>query len=257
MTIGMPANETFEPVTIVNEEGSGPFVLVCDHASNFMPESYGHLGLSSEDLQAHISWDPGALGVSLQLSQLMDAPLIYSNVSRLIIDCNRETVAPDLIPCRSELTDIPGNADLDADERKRRIALAHTPFHDAIDRLIDIRQSKGVSSALVSVHSYTPIYKGETRPWEIGLIYGDDASLAKPALQLLKDRTSYTVGDNEPYSPADGVYYTLHRHGEARGLVPLMIEIRNDEITTQDAEAAWATTLAPILTDALAQAGGK
>ncbi|WP_417666415.1 N-formylglutamate amidohydrolase [Roseibium sp.] len=256
MTIGTPANDSFAPVTIVNEAGSGPFVLVCDHASNFMPAPYGDLGLSADDLKAHIAWDPGALGVSMGLSRLLDAPLVHSNVSRLIIDCNRVTDAPDLIPSRSELTDVPGNKDISATERRHRIALSHTPFHSAIDKIIDARVAKKKLTAVVSIHSYTPVYKGTERPWEIGLIYGDDASLAAPTLEALRKNTSYQVGDNEPYSPADGVYYTLNRHGSERGLKSLMIEIRNDEIADPASETAWAELLAPVLTNALAEAGG-
>lgn len=256
MTIGTPGGETFDPVTIVNEEGSGPFVLVCDHASNFIPAPYGDLGLSPDDLKAHIAWDPGALGVSLGLSRLLDAPLVHSNVSRLIIDCNRKADAHDLIPACSELTDVPGNQNLDDTERARRIALSHTPFHGAIDKVLDARQAAGQSSAVVSIHSYTPVYKGVSRPWEIGLIYGEDASLAGPSLDMLARETSYQVGDNEPYSPADGVYYTLHRHGTERGLKSLMIEIRNDEIATPESEQAWAELLAPVLQKALEMSEG-
>lgn len=255
MIIGTPANDTFDPVTIVNAKGGGPFVLVCDHASNFMPAPYGDLGLSASDLKAHIAWDPGALGVALALSRLLDAPLVYSNVSRLIIDCNRRTDADDLIPPCSETTVIPGNAGLEEAERKRRIALSHTPFHKAIDQVIDARHSAQTPTALVSIHSYTPVYKGVERPWEIGLIYGDDASLAGPALAALRQTTSCQVGDNEPYSPEDGVYYTLNRHGSERGLKSLMIEIRNDEITDEATQGLWAERLAPVLSQALAKAG--
>lgn len=256
MSIGTPADQQFEPVTIVNETGNGPFVLVCDHASNFRPAPYGDLGLNADDLKAHIAWDPGALGVSLELSRHLNAPLIHSNVSRLIIDCNRQTDAPDLIPVCSELTQIPGNQGLDAAERERRIALSHRPFHQAIDKIVDTRLAKRQATAVVSVHSYTPNYKGKYRPWEIGLIYDEDTSLAKPALAALAKTTSYNVGDNEPYSPADGVYYTLNRHGAARGLKSLMIEIRNDEIVDVASEKAWAAMLAPVLQSALQIAGG-
>lgn len=241
----------FEPVSIVNRNGESPFVLVCDHASNFIPEQFGDLGLNEADRQAHIAWDPGALGVSLALTALLDAPLVHSNVSRLIIDCNRSPDAHDLVPPRSELTDVPGNQNLTDAERAERIALSHTPFHTAITDVLDERAKAGKTSVVVSLHSYTPTYKGVERPWEIGLIYGDDASLAKPALEALRRDTSYTVGDNEPYSPADGVYYTLNRHGTERGLKSLMIEVRNDEIATADQETDWAELLAPVLKEAL------
>ena len=261
MAIVLPVEGEDAPVVVDNPGGAGPFALVCDHASNRMPPVYAGLGLSDADRAAHIAWDPGALGVSLELSRLLDAPLIHSTLSRLLVDCNRDPSAVDLIPEISEQTVIPGNQDLSPDERARRIALAHTPFHDAIDAVLDERQRLVRPTALVSVHTFTPVYKGVHRNCEIGLISDQDRRLADPALALLKERSDWQVGDNDPYSPSDGVYYTLTRHGENRGLVPLMIEIRNDRVKTPEAEKAWAQLLAGVLAGALknsphANAGG-
>ncbi|WP_346900088.1 N-formylglutamate amidohydrolase [uncultured Roseibium sp.] len=251
MAIALPVEGEDAPVVVDNPGGGGPFVLVCDHASNRMPPAFGGLGLSDADQVAHIAWDPGALGVSLELSRLLDAPLIHSTLSRLLVDCNRDQSAVDLIPEISEQTVIPGNQGLTPEERARRVALAHTPFHAAIDSVLDERQRLGQPTALVSVHTFTPVYKGAHRDCEIGLISDRDRRLADPALSLLKERSDWQVGDNDPYSPADGVYYTLTRHGENRGLVPLMIEIRNDRVKTPEAEKAWAQLLAGVLADAL------
>lgn len=254
MATGLPTSDDEAPVNILNANGCGSFVLLCDHASNRIPPSFGDLGLSAAERREHIAWDPGALGVSLELSRLLSAPLVYSTVSRLIVDCNRAETASDLIPKVSELTPIPGNSTLDDNERTDRIAFAHQPFHNSIDRLVDDRLNRRQPTALVSIHTYTPNYKGATRPWEIGLISGMDRRLADPALQALAAETSFQIGDNEPYSPGDGVYYTLERHGESRGLMSLMIEIRNDEVQLLEDEAEWARLLARILTSAFEQA---
>src|SRR4051812_22059015 len=96
------------PVRTINAEGRGPFVIVVDHASNRIPSRFGDLGLRPSERVRHIAWDPGALGVSLKLSGLLDAPVVYSTVSRLVIDCNRELHVHDLIPEISEYTVIPG-----------------------------------------------------------------------------------------------------------------------------------------------------
>jgi predicted N-formylglutamate amidohydrolase len=55
------------------------------------------------------------------------------------------------------------------------------------------------------------------------------------------------VGDNQPYSPADRVYYTLERHARSRGLPCAMIEIRNDEIADAAGQRRWADRLAAVL----------
>ncbi|WP_209010976.1 N-formylglutamate amidohydrolase [Labrenzia sp. PHM005] len=238
-------------VEVLNAEGAGELVLLCDHASNHFPPPYDQcLGVSEDDKSAHISWDPGALGVAKALSEALDSPLVYTTVSRLVIDCNREEDREDLTPSLSELTEISGNRDLSEEERAFRLDLVHRPFHNAIDKLLSLRKERGLPSAVVSVHTYTPVYKGKQRPWEIGLISESDRSLANPVLDGLNARGDLTVGDNEPYAPSDGVYYTVRRHGEDRSLPCLMIEIRNDEVTTPDEERRWADLLGPLLKSA-------
>jgi predicted N-formylglutamate amidohydrolase len=239
------------PVRTVNAAGQGPFVLVVDHASNRIPPAWGDLGLSPADRVRHIAWDPGALAVSLLMSTRLDAPLIHSTVSRLVIDCNREMTAPDLIPVVSELTDIPGNAAVSSDDRNRRIALAHTPFHDAIDRVLDARAKSGLETILVCMHSYTPVYKGVSRPWPVGLIHPSDQRYTAALRDALAaDAPDLNIGWNEPYSALSGVTYTLEHHGDGRGLRATMIEIRHNEILEPSGVALWADRLARCLESA-------
>jgi predicted N-formylglutamate amidohydrolase len=228
-----------DPVAIENAGGAGRYVIVCDHASNIVPAEYGSLGLDPAAREAHIAWDPGALGVARALARVVDAPLIYATVSRLVIDCNRPPDAPDLVPETSEATAIPGNADLSQAERDRRIAAIHAPYHDAIDALIEERLAAGKETALVAVHSFTPVFHGVTRPWEIGIVFDRDRRLADVLIAGLQG-DGLNVGINEPYAPADRVYTTMTRHGEGHGLACVMIEIRNDLIRDEAEQHAWA-----------------
>jgi predicted N-formylglutamate amidohydrolase len=245
-----------DPAAVENAEGEGRYVVLCDHASNFIPPEYAGLGLAPADRATHIAWDPGALGVSRSLAQLLDAPLVYSTVSRLIIDCNRPLDAPDLIAATSETTTVPGNARLSEAERLRRIATIHEPYHHAIERLVDARLAAGRDTALVAVHSFTPVYRAVSRPWQVGVIFDRDRSIADPLVEALKAE-GLTVGVNKPYSPADRVYYTLSRHGEGRGLPCAMIEIRNDLIDGEDDRQDWAVRLARVLAGAPASSRGR
>ena len=70
-------------VTVTNRAGRGRVVLVCDHASNIIPERFDGLGLDEAARHSHIAWDPGALPVAQLLSRALDAPLIASGLSRL------------------------------------------------------------------------------------------------------------------------------------------------------------------------------
>ena len=206
------------------------------------------LGLTLVQRLMHIAWDPGALAVALQLADILDAPLVHSTVSRLVIDCNRDTDAVDLCTTISERTEIPGNADISEEERQRRIADFHAPFHTAIDALLDQRAADDRQTVLVTVHSFTPVYKDLHRPWPIGLIHGTDSGFTEAFRDaLVAEEPTLNVGWNEPYSALSGVTYTLEHHGDGRRLASTMIEIRHNEILDPPGVARWAARIATAL----------
>lgn len=227
---------------IDNPCGSAPVLLVCDHATNVVPEAYGALGLDAAQLADHVAWDLGALALAQQLAQVLDAPLVSAPVSRLVIDPNRALDAPDLIAEYAEGCPIPGNQALTAAERAARIAAFHAPYHGAIETALAERPA---IAAVVSVHSFTPVLFGETRPWHAGIVHGADARLADQLIAALSAEDGLTVGRNEPYGPGDGVYYTLERHAGGRATV--MIEVRNDQLRDAAGQALWARRLAKAL----------
>lgn len=243
---GFPAGDA---VRITNPDGVSPYVLTCDHASNHMPAQFGTLGLEPAEFERHIAWDPGALPVARLMAKALDAILVETCVSRLVIDCNRPLDAPNLIPETSETTTIPGNAALTESDRQARIDLAWRPFHDAVERAVEARLAAGRETRLVSVHSFTPVYFGRQRPWHIGIIHDEDERIAAPLVRALNGVAGIVVGVNEPYSPADLVYFTLEKHARSRGLPCAMIEIRNDEIKDAAGQGAWAARLATALGD--------
>ena len=235
-----------EPVIVENGDGAGGFVIVCEHASNAIPDRFAGLGLSGEALESHIAWDPGALGVARHMADRLDAPLVRATVSRLMIDCNRPLDAPDLIVSESDSIAVPGNH-ISEEERRMRFATIHEPFHAALGRLIEDRLATGRPTALVSVHSFTPVLRGRARPWEVGIIFGRDRRLADPLIKGLKHDGPLAVGVNEPYSPAERVFYTHERHAEPLSLPSVMIEIRNDLIEEPASQRAMAERLSGLL----------
>jgi predicted N-formylglutamate amidohydrolase len=237
-----------EAAMVENGDGTGRYVIVCEHASNFIPARFGDLGLTKDDLTRHIAWDPGALGVARRLALELDAPLVSCRISRLVIDCNRDPAAFDAIPVRSEDTVIPGNAALDEAEKQRRVGEVYEPFHACVSEVIDARTVDG-PVAVIGMHSFTPTYHGVVRPWHIGILFDRDESLSAPMLAALRQDKTITVGANQPYSPGDRVYHTLDRHGQSRGLSSVMIEIRNDLLESTEQEEAWGTKLACVFKD--------
>ncbi|KFE33829.1 N-formylglutamate amidohydrolase [Thioclava atlantica] len=240
-------------IRIEGAERSGRFVIICEHASNAMPAPWGDLGLDAAQRAAHIAWDPGALGLAWGLAEVLHAPLAHACQSRLIYDLNRPPHHPGAMPERSEIHAIPGNAGLDAQARLARTEELYLPFHAELRALIARRLARGEVPILVTVHSFTPVYFGQRRSVELGVIHDRDPGLARAVLEEAQARTGLDARLNEPYSAADGVTHTLALQATPMGLPNVMLEVRNDLIADAAAQQAMAAQLAPVLSAARAR----
>jgi predicted N-formylglutamate amidohydrolase len=238
-------------VWIENEHGMGTVLVVCDHASNRIPQALCKLGMTPDALASHVAWDPGAYAVAGGLARLLDAPLISANFSRLVYDVNRPPHSPEAMRATSEIYEIPGNRDLPDAAREARTAALYLPFHRAIRQLLDARDARMWPTALVTIHSFTAIYHGEQRDMELGVLHDEDPRLADRLLDVAVRDGTLITRRNEPYGPEDGVTHTLRLHAIPRGLPNVMIEIRNDLIGETASQARMALRLADMLRKAL------
>jgi len=238
-------------VTVERPSGASPIMLVCEHASSRLPSSLGTLGLSAEERVAHIAWDPGALAVARRLSAHFDATLVFQNFSRLVYDCNRPPESPDAMPVVSEIFQIPGNRDIPPAQRQARIDEIYRPWQRTLRETIAARKSAGRDTVIVTIHTFTPVYKGVERTLDIGILHDRDSRLADGMLEGSAGDRRYVVRRNEPYGPADGVTHTLVEHGLANGLLNVMIEIRNDLVRDEAGQEVVAGCLAGLLEGSL------
>ncbi len=238
--------DDFPPFALVDGDPAAGVLVVCDHADNRLPPAYGDLGLPASEFRRHIAYDPGAAAVARSLASRLTAPAVLSTFSRLLIDPNRGEDDPTLIMRLSDGAVVPGNAAVDAHERARRIARFHAPYHAAIDAAIDHALAAGQPPIIISIHSFTPVWRGRTRPWQVGVLWDSDPRIALPLLSALRAEGGLTVGDNEPYSGALAED-CMYRHGSRRGLAHGLVEIRQDLISTAAAAEAWAERLARIV----------
>ena len=244
---------THPPFHIIGDDRDSRWLVTCDHASNAVPPEIGggSLGISDADMARHIAWDPGAAGVALGLGEMLGAPVVLGNFSRLVIDPNRGEDDPTLVMKLYDGTIIPANRSVDAAEIERRLATYYRPYHAAVAGLA----ARRADSVYVAIHSFTRQLRGrEPRPWHIGVLYGKDDRFARPLLDRLRAEPDLCVGENEPYGghlEGDSV----DRHAIKPGRVNVLIELRNDLIRTDAQQWAWAERLAPILDEVLATAG--
>lgn len=242
---------TYSPFSIHGAERTGAWVITCDHATNTVPGFVGGgtLGLPEAEMGRHIAYDIGAMGTALALGEALNAPVICSNFSRLVIDPNRGADDPTLIPQLYDGTIIAGNRYLDAAERARRLDTLYRPYHDAI-----AHTARNKDITFLSMHSFTPQLKGRAvRPWEIGVLSAQDRRIADPLIAGLQSELSSPVGDNAPYAgffPGDA----LSQHAHVPGRPNVILELRQDLIAAPAGQTEWAHRLAPHLEAARANA---
>ena len=245
------APDESSPVRVLREDGRSDLFLTADHAGRAMPRSLGRLGLAESDLDRHIAWDIGIAAVTERLSAVLDATAVLQSYSRLVIDCNRD-------PGRAQLD--PGDQRVDVHPRQPRShvgtardapAGVFEPYHARIRTLLDARQAAQRRTVYVAMHSFTPVFKGESRAMQVGVLYNRDAQLANVMLDLLRAEGDLMVGDNAPYAVSDVTDYGVPVHAERRGLRHVEIEIRQDLIADAAGQAAWAARFDRLLRIAL------
>jgi predicted N-formylglutamate amidohydrolase len=246
------AYAAFEAIPGALDSGA---LILCDHASNAIPQGYGALGLPREALERHIAYDIGAADVTRALAGILGAPAVLSTYSRLVIDPNRGLDDPTLVMRYSDGAIVPGNAYIDAAEIGHRGTRLWGPYRQEIAATVDAMMATGEPPALISIHSFTPVMRSLTRPWKIGVLWDCDDRIPKPLIEAMlgePDLRADEVGDNEPY---DGALAgdTIDEIATARGLANALIEIRQDLIAEGRDATAWAERLAralrPIIAD--------
>lgn len=234
-----------DAVEVFGPERAGRWVVTCDHASNLVPGDVagGDLGLPRTDMERHIAYDVGALGVARAMGAALSAPVVASKFSRLVIDPNRGEDDPTLLMQVYDGSIIPGNRGASDAEVERRLTRFHRPYHRALADVIAGRDDPIV----VALHSFTPQLHGrEARPWHVSVLYAGDTRLAYPLLARLRNEDNLCVGDNEPYSghlPGDA----LDQHCVQKGRLHVLIEVRNDLIEQPEQQNTWGVRLAGLL----------
>jgi predicted N-formylglutamate amidohydrolase len=244
------SGEDGSPVETVNPDGRADVVLICEHAANRIPEALDDLGIDADTRLSHVAWDPGAAEVARAMAEQLDAPLFLQRFSRLVYDCNRPVFADSAVPAVSERYVIPGNDALDPAARAGRQAAIYLPFRDTVAAFVRQRMDAGRPPMIVTVHTFTPVFKGRRRTTDLGVLHDADARLADAVLALLAADDDLQVRRNDPYGPQDGVTHTLKVQALGHGLPNVMFEIRSDLVADSAGQRAFAERLSRAVTAA-------
>ncbi|MDI7860532.1 N-formylglutamate amidohydrolase [Rhizobiaceae bacterium n13] len=243
----------YSPYETIDGDHDSGIVLLADHAMNRLPASYDGLGLPETAFARHIAYDIGIEGLTRELSRRLGVPAVLSCFSRLLIDPNRGEDDPTLIMKISDGAIVPGNHPISEAEWNHRIETYHRPYHEAVHRTISaVAGRTGRAPIVLSLHSYTPAWKGVARPWHAAVLWDSDPRAALPLISMLEAEGDLVIGNNEPY---DGALKgdTMYRHCMTRGIAHALLEVRQDLIGDEIGIRQWAERLAPIF----AKLGGR
>ena len=227
-----------DPWIILGTPKAGGILVVCDHASNHVPDEID-LGIDRQLMSQHIAYDIGVTGVASFLVELTFCAAFLATNSRLVVDLNRYPEDASAIPVTSDGYDIVGNH-LDAAARQARLARYFTPYHDALTDLLNRHRP----ALILSVHSFTPRLETDPlaeRPWEIGVLYNEQELPSSMAIERLEGE-GLIVGDQLPYSGRQ-LNATMNRHAEANEIPYVGIEIRQDLIGDAAGQERFAAIL--------------
>lgn len=212
-----------DAVEVIGRAQAGGLLFTCEHASNRVPAPWRPRPADRRLLRDHWGYDIGARMLTHRLVHHAGTGAVLSRFSRLLIDPNRDPADPTLVlrHCGDE-----GSPSFNrAPDLQERIARFHTPFHAAVDAMIRTEKPR----LLLSIHSFTPVYRGQVRQMEAGVLFDKYDDLALRWVDALRAEGLVTEA-NAPYSGKDGLIFSAAQHGANHDLPYLELEVRQDLI---------------------------
>jgi len=244
-TVLLAENEP-APFVVRNPDASAPILLVCDHASRRFPRALGTMGLDPFARRCHLAVDIGAGTLTETLADSLGVTAVLCQYSRLIVDCNRQLMDPGAFLEFGDGVIIPGNRSLHQQDKDMRAKDIYWPYHGAIEAQVSRLRDMDIDPVFISIHSFTPVLNGESRTWEMGVLWDKDRVTAEIFVNDLRE-AGYLVGDNEPYSGKAPQDFTIDHHAEPIGIPHVGIEIRQDLILHADGVERIAETMHKII----------
>lgn len=173
-------------------------VISCEHGSNEVPKKYAHLFEKKKlILQTKRAYDIGALYIAEYLHNELQAELVKTKVTRLLIDCEHK---PHGNRCFSKfskrLSDI---------EKKSLIEHYYEPFHAELINTITHHIEKGQQVLHLSLFSFAPFLKGLFVNAGIEILYDAHRHAEKEVVRIMHsllnhETPAYKIRHNYPFS---------------------------------------------------------
>lgn len=214
------------------------FVLIsCEHAGNMVPYAYRNLFAEDEEvLKTHLGYDIGAIGVARYLSEELDAPLYFYELSRLLVEPNRLLKSKELFSKYSK--------DLPAQDKIQIIDQFYLPYRDTLNQIIGKNIDSTNKLLHLSIHTFTPIWEGEERKVDIGILFDPERKEESLFAEKLKkaiheQNMNLRVCFNEPYEGvSDGITTFFRSKYPTENYLGIELELNQKYVLAED-EIIW------------------
>ena len=225
------------------------FLVTCEHGGNRIPGPFRSLFRGRAALlETHRGYDHGALLIARDLAKALDAPLVTSTVSRLLIDLNRSIGHPQLYSAMTR--------GAPATLREKIVEQYYVPYRAQVEQLVRESWSYGRRVVHISSHSFTPKLHGKERRADVGLLYdprriGEDKLCARWKAVLADVAPELRVRRNYPYAgKGDGLTSYLRKRFSPGAYVGIELEV-NQKIVAA-AGRGWTALRRALINSLLA-----
>lgn len=234
-----PGTEVHEAWEALEGEIDAPVFLTCEHASQRLPAGWSWPERDRRLVGTHWAYDLGAAEIARELAAALRAPAVLSRFTRLLADPNRAEEDDSLFRTRADGEPVELNLRIDDDDRRRRLEGYHRPYHRAIDERLGAHRAE----ILFSIHTFTPVYEGQVRRVEVGVLFDTQERLACDLARAIAD-AGFVTALNEPWSGREGLIYAAERHAGAHGRRALELEVRQDLAVSAEVRSRLVPVLA-------------
>ncbi len=234
--------EIEETHEVVRAGAHAGVLVTCEHASQRLPEPWAWSARDRRLVGTHWAYDLGAAELAREYAAAISGTAILARFSRLLADPNRPESSETLFRAVAEGEPVELNAAIDLAEREIRLDGYYRPFHDAVDREV----AGSGAPILLAMHTFTPLYEGQPRSLEIGVLFDREEELA---LRLVDGfaRAGWRVAPNEPYSGRAGLIHVVERHAKTHDRRAIELEVRQDLAVDRAFRERFVAVLAALL----------
>jgi predicted N-formylglutamate amidohydrolase len=219
-------------------------ILSCEYAGNQVPIRYRSLFETDKILDSPEGWDPGALDITVALSESLDLLCFTHQTTRLLVDVNRSLGHPQLFSSYSK--------GLGDEDKQMLLDKYYFPYRLRVENALAMLPKPALH---FSIHTFTPTLHEQVQIPDIGILFDPTRVWEKSLVDRLHSTLELALPDlrielNEPYQGTDDGFIpylrTRFSDEEYAGIALLVNQNIATNFAVEKINVALAASLLPL-----------